>query len=254
MTMTKRIDASFYSNIYSNIDRGDIKSVSELEAGTSPALALNYSRLLPEDKSAVILDIGCGWGYFLNYLKKKGYYNIEGIDLLHHAKRLDFIRKNITSNITGADNIEDHLAKNSNKYDLIVLQQVIYYFRKEDLPKIMEAIFASLKPGGRLVVETFNGSLLTSTFVQNWDYERKMIFTEYSLAEILVDSGFTLKELSGLKLPRDMRPKAVIRRFAQSAWLCVLRLIYMLERGTDAALVPHIFDKHIIAVAQKEAR
>jgi 2-polyprenyl-3-methyl-5-hydroxy-6-metoxy-1,4-benzoquinol methylase len=38
-------------------------------------------RFLPHDKSAKILDVACGSGHFLYFLKKEGYTNIHGIDL-----------------------------------------------------------------------------------------------------------------------------------------------------------------------------
>ena len=249
--MSKTVDVGFYSALYSNIDRGNISTIAELERNTSPALDMNYRRLLPVDKNARILDIGCGWGYFLHYLGKNGYSNISGIDSRHHAVRLDFIRKNITKDVIGIDRVESYLNEHKNEYDLIVLQQVIYYFRREDLTGIMQAIKDSLKPGGILIVETFNGSLMTSCFVQNWDYERSLIFTEYSLAEIIIDSGLKLKELFGMESPRSNGLKSSCRIFIRNIWISVLKLVYAIERGTDAPLVPHIFSKNIIAVGQK---
>jgi 2-polyprenyl-3-methyl-5-hydroxy-6-metoxy-1,4-benzoquinol methylase len=251
--MDERMDVSFYENIYSNIDRGDIRSVSELEAGTSAALDLNYRVLLPESSSARILDVGCGWGYLLHYLKKRGYSNIEGIDSSHHSRRLNFIKDTLKIDAVGIEKVEDYLNANKGKYDLIVMQQVIYYFKREDLPVIMKAAYDALRPGGRIIVEVFNGSLLTSVFVQGWDYERTMIFTEFSLAEILIDSGFKLMDISGMKTPPEMRFRSRMRRMAQDAWLFILKCIYMLERGKDPVLVPRIYAKHLIAVAEKRS-
>ena len=37
--------------------------------------------VLPEDKNAKILDVGCGRGYLLMTLKKLGYKNIQGVDV-----------------------------------------------------------------------------------------------------------------------------------------------------------------------------
>lgn len=246
------VDANFYSRLYSNIDRGDIKSVADLEKNISPAIEMNYGRLLPENKDATILDIGCGWGYFLHYLKGKGYSRIEGIDSDHHARRLDFIRSNITPSVSGTKSVTDYLKTRRGAYDLVVLQQVIYYFRREELLDIMKSIYDSIKPGGTLIVETFNASLLTGFFVQSWDYERILAFTEYSLAEILADSGFTLKELFGMKVPGPKRLRGAARELTRNVWIGILKMIYALERGTDPALVPHIFSKHLLAVARKD--
>src|SRR5262249_16540690 len=40
-----------------------------------------FQHLLPEDKGAKILDIGCGYGPFLYFLQKEGYRNICGVDI-----------------------------------------------------------------------------------------------------------------------------------------------------------------------------
>ena len=35
---------------------------------------------LPADRDAKILDLGCGCGYFLHFLRTEGYTNVLGID------------------------------------------------------------------------------------------------------------------------------------------------------------------------------
>ncbi|MBK7932397.1 MAG: class I SAM-dependent methyltransferase [Acidobacteria bacterium] len=44
-------------------------------------LAVNYSDLLPGDRSARILDIGCGSGRFLEYLSGLGFAQLTGVDI-----------------------------------------------------------------------------------------------------------------------------------------------------------------------------
>ena len=41
----------------------------------------NYLKFLPVDKTARILDIGCGIGHFLAYVKSKNYNNFLGVDI-----------------------------------------------------------------------------------------------------------------------------------------------------------------------------
>ncbi|MCP4709471.1 MAG: hypothetical protein GY869_12660 [Planctomycetes bacterium] len=36
---------------------------------------------LPRDKDAAILEVACGGGYLLHFLKNKGYRNLSGIDI-----------------------------------------------------------------------------------------------------------------------------------------------------------------------------
>lgn len=240
----------YRSKSLQTLQRGELKDVSDLEKNLSPAIDLNYRRLLPERKEAKILDIGCGWGYLLYYLKRKGYSDIKGVDLKDQVERIDFIKRNITEKVEGVDSLEDYLVLHNGEYDLILLKQVIYYFKREDLLPMMRHVKEALKPGGTLVVEVFNGSLLTSAFIQNVDYQRKLIFTEYSLANLLQNAGFELEDLFGMVHPLRKNLRSIICFFIQKLWVLLLNLIYILERGIDPVRRPHIFSKHIIAVAK----
>ena len=53
-----------------------------------------YDGVMPQDKGAVILDIGCGAGHFLYYLKKEGFENFLGIDISVRSVR-NFLRKGL---------------------------------------------------------------------------------------------------------------------------------------------------------------
>ncbi|HEX9961021.1 MAG TPA: methionine biosynthesis protein MetW, partial [Pyrinomonadaceae bacterium] len=41
----------------------------------------DISNYLPRSKETPILDVGCGWGQLLWWLREKGYTNIQGIDI-----------------------------------------------------------------------------------------------------------------------------------------------------------------------------
>ena len=45
------------------------------------AFRQRFSNILPTDKDAAILDIGCGVGFFLWFLQKNGFTNTSGIDV-----------------------------------------------------------------------------------------------------------------------------------------------------------------------------
>src|SRR5450756_98215 len=47
---------------------------------TGPFFERNYSLLLPTDRNSFILDIGCGAGQFLYFLRRRGYLNLFGVD------------------------------------------------------------------------------------------------------------------------------------------------------------------------------
>ncbi len=60
-----------------------------------------YGSFLPTDKSSHILDIACGAGAFLYFLKKEGYVNSHGIDL--SKEQLDVARRMGITDVEEAD-------------------------------------------------------------------------------------------------------------------------------------------------------
>lgn len=252
MTVNKNIGL-YKRAVCGDIQRGELKAMAELEKNLSPAIDLNYRRLLPEKKDARILDIGCGWGYFLYYLKKKGYSDIRGVDLKEQEKRLQFVKRHICGNADAVENLAEYLALHRSEFDLIVLKQVVYYFERGELLHILRRINEALRPGGRLLVEVFNGGLLTAAFIQNIDYQRRIIFTEYSLANLLQDAGFELEDLFGMVFPLKKNFRSLAWSVVQRVWVILLKSVYFMERGSDPKRRPHIFSRHIIAVAKNKA-
>jgi cyclopropane fatty-acyl-phospholipid synthase-like methyltransferase len=58
-------------------DEGD----SKMHEGLTARVVEQYFDPLNVDKNAVILDLGCGPGYFLDEMKKRGYNNVTGVTL-----------------------------------------------------------------------------------------------------------------------------------------------------------------------------
>ena len=55
-----------------------------------------YKSIMPVEKRACFLDIGCGKGFFLYYLKQHGYTNFYGIDA--DQSSIDFTKKEVSEN------------------------------------------------------------------------------------------------------------------------------------------------------------
>jgi 2-polyprenyl-3-methyl-5-hydroxy-6-metoxy-1,4-benzoquinol methylase len=60
-----------------------------------------YGGILPQDKSAHIIDIVCGGGHFLYFLQQQGYSNTRGIDI--SQEQLDVAEKMGVKKIQIAD-------------------------------------------------------------------------------------------------------------------------------------------------------
>ena len=84
-----------------------------------------------KNKDSSILEVGCGFGYFLNYLHDKGYKNLHGID--PDEQLLNQVPKQIKTSLQFAQktNLE------SNSFDVVFIYCVLHHMETERKIKII---------------------------------------------------------------------------------------------------------------------
>lgn len=203
----------------------------------------NYRSLLPADRQAAILDIGCGRGDFVRYLHELGYRNITAVDSDDAAI---VVLQDIDGTIARRVEISGELPiQLSGPWDLIIAKQMIYYLDRRQAPTFVRSLADSLGPNGRLIVEIFNGSLLSSRFTELKDPAILTAYTELGLKRLLERNGLKVERLFGAQ-----SGGSGVYRLLQWLWFRLYRLVLMLERGRDDEL-PEIGVKSIIAVARR---
>jgi 2-polyprenyl-3-methyl-5-hydroxy-6-metoxy-1,4-benzoquinol methylase len=193
---------------------------------------------LPANKDARLLDIGCGVGLFVYYLQKKGYSNIEGIDI--SQGQIDFANANAGVKLklqTASSN--QFLADKVGLYDQIYLMDVLEHIRKEDLTKFLSPIIKALKSGGSLVIRTPNMANPLGSYSRYMDMTHETGFTEHSLIQLISSIG-----------PAN---HTIVRLSSADHWLrkvygffrdCVLTCLYRLGNR----VVPSCFDANLLMV------
>jgi O-antigen chain-terminating methyltransferase len=127
---------------------------SEMAGGVGHILEQQYRvylPLLPKISNARVLDIGCGAGEFLNFLKTHDVPAI-GIDLdAHEVERAN--ERGLTAVHSEAT---EYLAQSDERFAAISLFQVIEHVPPTEVRPLIEACAKALAPGGALLVETIN--------------------------------------------------------------------------------------------------
>ncbi|HDY88736.1 MAG TPA: class I SAM-dependent methyltransferase [bacterium] len=142
---------------------------------------------LPESKDTNILDIACGRGLFLHFLKKRGYVNITGIDISPEQVSL---AKQVTENVIEG-NVLEFLATTKKKYDLIIGLDIIEHFRKDEVIRLLNSIHEVLKPRGRLILQTPNADSPFGAGVFGGDFTHETYFSTEGMQHLLKLCSFS---------------------------------------------------------------
>jgi len=209
-------------------------------------LDANYLRWLPADRDASILDVGCGSGRVLAFLERRGFRRVEGFDA--DAQAVAAAAARVSSRVTVCSDWHAFFAAQPRTYDLVVLKDVLYYLPIDALVPHLEHVRAALHPGGRVIVEVFNGAAFTGPFVAYKDTAIRWIPTEHSIRQALEHAGFASVTLAAHVPPRGSWRRRIFNA-AGGVWRVVLRAIYAVERGWDEAN-PRILTTKLIAVAE----
>ncbi|MBL8013664.1 MAG: class I SAM-dependent methyltransferase [Candidatus Omnitrophica bacterium] len=204
----------------------------------------DYKSVMPSRKDAAILDVGCGAGHFLYYLKTDGYQNYFGIDV--SSGQIAYCQKHITDRVKLVDAVS-FLEQNPQRYDLIVAHDVGEHIPKAEVMKFLDCIFRSLKPEGRLILRVPNMSNPFGLDARYNDFTHEIGYTAKSLYQVLYVVGFRdIQILPPREIPvRNYRN--FIRKHLVKCLHRVIRFCYYIQDYT----VPENLDKNIVAVARK---
>jgi 2-polyprenyl-3-methyl-5-hydroxy-6-metoxy-1,4-benzoquinol methylase len=164
-----------------------------------------YSKHLDVPKDAQILDVGCGDGHFLYYLKSLGYKNLTGIDA--SDDRLKRCREYVTPSVYAADAfvwLNEHIGA----FDLVASNHVVEHFNDELLYPFMELLVGAVAPGGRLLITTPNACTPWAGYNLYHDLTHCRLFTSDSLTQLMGMYGVDAKCFPEAAVPYDV-PSAV---------------------------------------------
>lgn len=203
----------------------------------------NFARFLPQDKNSKILDIGCGCGHFLYFLKKNGYANFHGIDI--SPQQVEYCQKNIAEHVEVFDSFE-FLKDKKDQYDCISLIAVLEHIPKDRVREFLELVYGALKKGGVFLVDVPNMNNPFSINLRYRDFTHEIGLTEISLKQVLWDAGFRdIQMAAELICVRSFKnwARAVM---VEMLWK-FLRFLYYIQ---DFA-VPRIMSAGLIGAAKK---
>jgi SAM-dependent methyltransferase len=190
--------------------------------------------LLPEDLSVRCLDLACGFGDWLWFLRSRGYTRIEGLDL---DQQQVAVARSVGLPVTVGDCSQ--WTGEPSAYGLISALDLIEHLDKNDAVRLLERIHDALCEGGVLVLrcpcaDGFRGANdICNDLTHRWGA------TSTTLGQLLRTLGFGKVRLLDPSLPRYPRGwvRALGLHIRHVARWCTFPLLWVL--GVRPPLIWH---------------
>lgn len=211
-----------------------------------------FSRFLPADKAALIIDVACGSGHFLYFLKKTGYKNAIGIDL--SREQVEQAQKKGIANVKKAD-LFKYLLKFPNHFQMIIANDIIEHLKKEEIIKFLDLIYLALKPGGKVIMTTLNSASLFGALLLFDDFTHETGFAPNSLSQVMRVCNFKNIEIIGEK-PIIYDFRSMVRSYIWGFLKIIFKSYMLIACGTGRGLwkTSDIFEPRMFAVGSKKVR
>lgn len=221
---------SKFNSKIANVTQNDLHSLSRhYDVKIMPSLKLF-------DKNCSILELGCGPGYLLDYLKSKGFNNLKGIDI--SAEQIEIAQSKGHNVIVG--DVFVFLKNSSEKYDAIFAFDFIEHFTKDELLELTELVHNSLRDEGLFLLRTPNGQGIFAGQIIYGDLTHQTIFNPNSLTQLLANNGF--KEIKFIEnAPVGKNLIGLARLFLWKLIKLSLNFLKMIEGGGKQDIWTHDF-------------
>lgn len=209
-----------------------------------------YGKWAPTALNEPILDIGCGYGFFLRALQNAGYVDVLGLEL---SEQQAIVARQHGHAVEVTDDTVRWLETTGKSYALITMLDVLEHIEPSLQLRLLEASRSALKPGGRLLIQVPNANAILASRWLHDDWTHYTSFTEHSLAFVLKCSGFAdvfIETEKGLgRLPKRIWRRsgwiALRKWLIRWAWLQVHKAEIPWENIDDIS-----FELNLVAVAR----
>lgn len=168
------------------------------------AISEYLQRFIISENSSV-LDIGCGYGDFINLIQAKRKF---AIDL--NPSSVDFID---TENVVfQSQSVLDEFKLENSSLDVIFASNLFEHFDDIQLSILIDNVKQKLKSGGKIILIQPN---IRYAYKEYWDdYTHKKAFSDVSLADFLESEGFKV-----VNVQKKFIPFSLQSRLPKSYWL-----------------------------------
>jgi len=199
-------------------------------------------KYLPLSRAAFCLDLACGAGYFLYFLRQQGYKNICGVDVSPEQVKL---ARQVCNDVHEGDILE--FLVNGRKYDLITMFSIIEHLTRDEAILMLDAVYAALRPGGQLIMILPNADSPFAAHMRYGDVTHEVIYNKGSLSSLLKICGF----VDCRALGTGPIPRGVISSIRWLLWKGIAGLLHFYRLVEGGSSRGWLFTTEFIMVATK---
>ena len=203
-----------------------------------------FGALLPTDKCARLLDLGCGYGSFLYFLRKEGYANASGVDA---SPEQIAMAETLAIPGTVRGDCREFLENDTESYDCITAFDLLEHLTKDETLGLLRAAHRALAPGGRLLLKAPNADGPFGAKILYSDFTHEQAFTPRSIAQVLAATGFERIKV----LPEGPRVHGLVSAARWAAWQVLRALVLLYLAVETGRLRGHLLTQNLIATARK---
>jgi SAM-dependent methyltransferase len=219
---------------------------ADATVGQAPSVGWRDHKYLPLlqglQRSAAVLEVGCGDGSVLAYLGQRGFCHAQGIDI--SAEQVELARaRGVHAQVA---DLFQFLADQTEQFAAVLAIDVLEHLTRDELLRLAPLLYGALQPAGRVLIQTANGAGLFPGQVIYGDLTHMTIFTPQTLSQLLRPAGFAdLRFYETGPVPIRLRGKVDVALWATIKALA--NAIRHLETGKQQA----IWTENFLALAFK---
>lgn len=194
---------------------------------------------LPNDRTAAILDVGCGQGALVETLIALGYENTCGVDISPEQVR---IAHSLGVSSISLGDYRDLLR--SRSWSAIVATDLVEHLSKDQVLEMFALARAGLVTDGVLIVRSPNAMSPFGGNYQYSDFTHETFLTPRSFSQVAKVSGFPLVSTYPCK-PLGDSPRGLLRRAKFAAYERLMKSVLHAETGRS----DHIVTQNFVGVA-----
>jgi 2-polyprenyl-3-methyl-5-hydroxy-6-metoxy-1,4-benzoquinol methylase len=200
----------------------------------------------PDDTDARILDLGCGSGTLLYFLREAGYENLSGVDT--SPEQIEQARQLGIANVSRADVFTFLQTAADGSYDTVAAFDIIEHLTKPELLHFADEVYRILASGGVWIIHVPNAEGCFGSRVRYADLTHEQAFTPASVEQLARAAGFRSSECFE-DAPIAHGLKSMVRLLIWKTGRALLRLFLMAETGDTGRNA--IFSQNLLALARK---